>query len=133
MSNSKTSRSSKTNTPDNLMPTETNETPASPQIEAASPKPDKGGKAPAGPRLRLDDTGMQTSYANYANVTSTREETVLMFGMIQAYRQAQNEVPVQLHDRVVMSPFVARRLSKMLINLLQNYETQFGPLGDDNQ
>ena len=115
------------------MPTETNETPASPQVETTSPKPDKGGKAPAGPRLRLDDTGMQTSYANYANVTSTREETVLMFGMIQAYRQAQNEVPVQLHDRIVMSPFVARRLSKMLINLLQNYETQFGPLGDDNQ
>ena len=113
------------------MPNDTSETTASPQVEASGPKPDKAGKAPAGPRLRLDDTGMQTSYANYANVTSTREETVLMFGMIQAYRQAQNEVPVQLHDRIVMSPFVARRLSRMLINLLQNYEAQFGPLGED--
>jgi len=129
MSNSKTSRAAKAATPDTLMPNETNETPASPQIEASNPKP--AGKAPAGPKLRLEDTGMQTSYANYANVTSTREETVLMFGMIQAYRQEQNEVPVQLHDRIVMSPFVARRLSKMLINLLQNYEKQFGPLGEE--
>ena len=113
------------------MPNETNETPASPQVETSNPKP--AGKTPTGPKLRLEDSTMQTSYANYANVTSTREETVLMFGMIQAYRQEQNEVPVQLHDRVVMSPFVARRLSRMLINLLQNYEKQFGPLSEDGQ
>ena len=133
MSTSKTSKSAKAETTNTLMPNETNETTASPQIETASPKPDKAGKTPAGPRLHLDDSAMQTSYANYANVTSTREETVLMFGMIQAYRQAQNEVPVQLNDRIVMSPFVARRLSRMLINLLKNYEAQFGPLSDDGQ
>jgi hypothetical protein len=76
---------------------------------------------------------MESSYANYANVTSTREETTLVFGMIQAFSRAQNEVPVKVNHRIVMTPFVARRLSRMLINLLQNYEAQFGPLGPDGQ
>ncbi len=109
------------------MPTETN-TP--PQTESANPEPAVA-KTPAGPRLRVDDSAMQSRYANYANVTSTREETVLILGMIQAFDRAKNEVPVRVNDRIVMSPFVARRLSRMLNNLLQNYEAQFGPLGED--
>ena len=110
------------------MPNETN-TPTPPQTESANPE--AAAAKSAGPRLRIDDSAMQSSYANYANVTSTREETVLMLGMIQAYNRAQNEVPVRVNDRIVMTPFVARRLSRMLISLLQNYEAQFGPLGED--
>jgi hypothetical protein len=112
------------------MPTETNTTPSTP-TETATPGT-TAAKTPAAPRLRLDDSAAQTCYANYANVTSTREETVLIFGMIQAFNRAQNEVPVRVTERIVMTPFVARRLSKMLINLLQNYEAQFGPLGEDS-
>ena len=113
------------------MSTETSK-PTETQTENANPE-SAGAKAPAGPRLRLDDSAIKSSYANFANATSTREETVLMFGMLQGFNRGQNEIPVQLNDRIVMSPFVARRLSKMLVNLLHNYEARFGPLGEEGQ
>ena len=40
--------------------------------------------APTGPKIRWDDTSMKSSYANFCNVASTREEVVLLFGMNQA-------------------------------------------------
>ena len=116
---------------DPFMTTETNP-PTETQTENPSPKPSPG-KTPAGPRLRLDDAAMKSSYANFANVTSTREETTMIFGMLQNWSSGQSEIPVQLSERIVMSPFVARRLSKMLNSVLQNYEARFGPLGEDGQ
>ena len=113
------------------MTTETN-TPTETPTENPNPEP-AAGKAPAAPRLRLDDAAMKSSYANFANVTSTREETILMFGMLQSWGRGQSEIPVQLNDRIVMSPFVARRLSRMLASVLQNYEARFGPLGEEGQ
>lgn len=126
----KTPPSDKTASPATFMSTETS-TPTEPKTENTNPEP-AGAQTPPSPRLRLDDSAIKISYANFANATSTREETVLMFGMLQSYNRAQNEVPVQLNDRIVMSPFVARRLSRMLISLLKNYETRFGPLGEDS-
>ena len=126
----KTPPSDKTASPATFMSTETS-TPTEPKTENANPEP-AGAQPLPSPRLRLDDSAIKISYANFANATSTREETVLMFGMLQSYNRAQNEVPVQLNDRIVMSPFVARRLSRMLISLLKNYETRFGPLGEDS-
>ncbi len=129
MGKSKATKPSKPVTTETTMPAETN-TPPTPPAESASQAPAPAKQA-AAPRLRLDDSGMQSSYANYANVTSTREETVLLLGMIQAFDRTQNEIPVRLTDRVVMTPFVARRLARMLNNLITNYEAQFGPLGEE--
>ena len=81
-------------------------------------------------RLRLDDANVKSCYANFANVNSTREETTLMFGMLQAWSRGQSEIPVQINDRIVMSPHVAKRLATMLNNVLGEYEARFGPLGD---
>ena len=131
MRSRKTPASAKPTSSDQFMTTETN-SPTETSAEIPSPAPAAGKSTPA-PRLRLDDSSMKSSYANFANVTSTREETILMFGMLQAYNRGQNEIPVQVNDRIVMSPFVARRLSRMLNNVLQNYEARFGPLGDDGQ
>jgi hypothetical protein len=126
----KTSPSARPTSPDTSMSTETS-TPIEAQTEVT--KPEAAAKTATGPRLRLDESAMKSSYANFANVTSTREETIMMFGMLQAYNRGQNEIPVQLSERIVMSPFVARRLSRMLNNVLQNYEARFGPLGEENQ
>jgi hypothetical protein len=132
MPSSKSSRSARLTPKHTSMPTETN-TPAAAPSEPAMPEAPAPSRTPAQPRLRLDDTAIHTTYANYANVTSTREETVLLFGMIQAFNRANNEIPVKIVDRIVMTPFVARRLSRMLTNLIQNYEAQFGPLGEEGQ
>ena len=85
--------------------------------------------APAGPKIRWDDTNMKSSYANFCNVASTREEFVLLFGMNQAWQAGRAEIPIQLTDRIIMSPFVAKRLALLLTNVLREHETRFGSLG----
>ncbi len=80
--------------------------------------------------VRWDDSQMTTSYANVCNVASTREEVVLLFGVNQAWHAGQREIPVQLSDRVILSPFAAKRLSVLLSNVLREYETRFGALPD---
>jgi hypothetical protein len=79
-------------------------------------------------RILWDDANMRSSYANVANVAGGREEIVLLFGLNQAWHAGQKEVKVQLSDRIVMSPFAAKRLSILLNNVLSDYENKFGKL-----
>ncbi|MFO7964220.1 MAG: DUF3467 domain-containing protein [Desulfobacterales bacterium] len=79
-------------------------------------------------RIVWDDSNMRSVYANVSNVAAGREEIVLLFGMNQAWHAGQKEVKVQLTDRIVLSPFAAKRLSVLLNNIVQNYEQQFGKL-----
>ena len=44
-------------------------------------------KAPTGPTVRFDDTGITNAYANVCNVSSSREEVVLVFGMNNAWER----------------------------------------------
>ncbi len=88
-----------------------------------------GGAAPAGPKIRWDDANMKSSYANVCNVASTREEVVLLFGINQAWQAGQAEIPIQLTNRLIISPYVAKRLATLLDNVLKEYETRFGTLG----
>ena len=84
--------------------------------------------APTAPKIRWDDTNMKSSYANFCNVASTREELVLLFGMNQAWQAGQAEIPIQLTNRLIISPFAAKRLALLLTNVLREYETRFGSL-----
>jgi hypothetical protein len=79
-------------------------------------------------KIKWDDTNMRNLYANVCNVAGTREEIVLLFGMNQAWRADQKELTVQLADRIVLSPFAAKRLSLLLNNVIRDYEQRFGTL-----
>jgi hypothetical protein len=87
--------------------------------------------AAASPTVKWDDANMRSSYANVCNVASTREEVVLLFGINQAWHAGQKEVTVQLTDRIILSPFAAKRLSVLLSNLLREHEGRFGALSID--
>lgn len=82
----------------------------------------------ATPRVNWDDRNLKSSYANVCNVSSTREEVVMLFGVNQSWQGATDEVTVQLTDRVILSPFAAKRLSLLLNNVMQQYEQRFGSL-----
>ena len=90
-----------------------------------------GSTAIEGTKIKWDDSNMKSSYANVCNVTSTREEVVMLFGMNQAWNRGQKEVTIQLSDRIVVSPYAAKRLSTLLGNVVQEYEARFGPLNVD--
>ena len=79
-------------------------------------------------KIKWDDSSMRSVYANVCNVTGTREEMVFLFGMNQAWHSGQSEVTIQLADRIVMSPFVAKRLSTLLNNVVKDYEAKYGTL-----
>ena len=83
------------------------------------------------PQIKWDDSNMKSSYANVCNVASTREEVVLLFGINQAWHGGQREVTVQLTDRIILTPFAAKRLAVLLNNLVREHETRFGALPTD--
>ena len=80
------------------------------------------------PTIKWDDTNMRSGYANVCNVTSTREEVVMLFGMNQAWNRGQKEVTIQLTDRIIISPYAAKRLSALLDGVVKEYEKRFGAL-----
>ena len=71
---------------------------------------------------------MKRAYANVCNVSSTREEVVLMFGVNQAWQRGQAEVVIQLTDRIILSPYAAKRLASLLNGAMCEYETRFSEL-----
>jgi len=87
-------------------------------------------KKATGPTIRWDDSKMRSVYANVCNVSSTREEVTLLFGTNQAWRSGQKEVGIELTDRIIVSPFAAKRLSALLNNVVGEYEKRFGTLED---
>ena len=86
-------------------------------------------KTGALPKVKWDASGMQTSYANVCNVASTREEVTLLFGTNQTWGGDQNEFSVRLTERLILSPFAAKRLLLLLDNVVTQYENRFGSLG----
>jgi hypothetical protein len=80
------------------------------------------------PTVKWDDSGMTTSYANVCNVSSTREEVTLLFGTNQTLYTGQKEVIVKLSDRIIMSPYAAKRVMALLDNVMTQYEQRFGKL-----
>jgi len=81
-----------------------------------------------GTKIKWDDANMKSSYANVCNVTSTREEVVMLFGINQAWNRGQSEVTIQLTDRIIISPYAAKRLVALLDGVVQEYEKRFGTL-----
>ena len=81
-----------------------------------------------GTKIKWDDSGMKSAYANVCNVSSTREEVVLLFGVNQAWNRGQKELTIQLTDRIIVSPFAAKRLSMLLGAVVKEYENRFGAL-----
>lgn len=79
-------------------------------------------------RLMVDTAGAATSYANTCHVASTKEELVLNFGLNQSWEQGQPDLRVQVTNRIILSPFAAKRLALLLGAVVQQYEGQFGVL-----
>jgi hypothetical protein len=81
-----------------------------------------------GVSIRWDDAAMKSAYANVCNVTGTREEIVLLFGVNQSWSAATRELVIQLLNRVILSPFAAKRLNLLLSRVLKEYESRYGTI-----
>lgn len=91
---------------------------------------DKPEATAAAAKVKWDDAGMKTTYANVCNVTGTREEVALLFGTNQTGVSEARELSVKLSDRIILSPYAAKRLAVLLKNVVEEYEKRFGQLGE---
>lgn len=96
------------------MPTQVTPDPAAPPREA---------------QLVWDDRRMATSFANVVNIQSTREQVDLFFGTNQTWNLAgEKALSIELSNRVILSPYAAKRLSLALSGVLREYEARYGAL-----
>ena len=80
-------------------------------------------------QLQWDDSRMATSFANVVNIQSSREQVDLFFGTNQTWNAGGgNTLSIELSNRIILSPFAAKRLSVALSGVLREYETRYGAL-----
>jgi len=84
--------------------------------------------AQEGVKVRWNTDKLNSAYANVCNVTSTREEVVLNFGVNKAWERGAGELEIELSNRIILSPFAAKRLNLMLDKLMKEYEARHGEL-----
>jgi hypothetical protein len=81
-------------------------------------------------RVKWNADNLKSSYVNFANANSTREEVVLNFGLNTTWDRSNpaKEMEIELAHRIVMSPFAAKRLADLLTKLIGEYESRYGEL-----
>jgi hypothetical protein len=75
------------------------------------------------------DGDMTSNFANVVNIQSTKDQVDLFFGTNQTWNMASsNEVVVDLSNRLILTPLVAKRLYLSLGRLLDEHEKRHGEL-----
>jgi len=97
---------------------------------------------PAGPvaaqqsvQVQVDVSKMETVYANFVrlSLSSSTEEVILDVGMHTGILTPAGMEPISLTHRLVMNPFVAKRLMDSLKQIVNRHESAFGALETDPQ
>jgi hypothetical protein len=99
--------------------------------EPADPRNTQPGSGGNAPRVRWDSSRLQSSYANVCSITSTREEVVFNFGLNQSWDRSDGELEIQINNRIIVSPFAAKRMAQVLNQVLEQYEARYGKLSTD--
>src|ERR1700743_2690733 len=72
---------------------------------------------------------MATHFANVVNVQTTREQVDLFFGTNQTWNVGgSGQVAVDLSNRIILTPFAAKRLWTVLGGVWRKYESRHGAL-----
>lgn len=98
---------------------------------AAAPEsqPASAPETPRAATVQWIDKNMATHFANVVNVQSTREQVDLFFGTNQTWNVGGGgQVAVDLSNRIILTPFAAKRLWTVLGGVLREYETRHGNL-----
>jgi hypothetical protein len=78
----------------------------------------------------VDDSGAQSTYANFCRVTATPEEVILDFGLNPQPFMAGQQV-VKANHRIVMNAYTTKRLLAAIGTTIQRHEQTFGMIEVD--
>lgn len=96
---------------------------------AENDKEQNGAASRDNPSVNWDDSQMRTTYANVVNGTASREEVTVFFGTNLTWNPADaKDYQIKLSDRIILTPFAAKRLTVILTRLLADYERRYGKL-----
>lgn len=90
--------------------------------------PDKTNPPESRPGILWDDSRLRTVQPKVWELTADREEITLLFGTIKGYQAGRGEWEIAPGARIVLSPFVAKRLAMALDMEIRRYESKYGPL-----
>ena len=91
---------------------------------------------PASIQIPVDASKMQAVYANFfrLSLSSSMEEVLVDIGLHTGIMQSQSVAePLQFTHRLVLNPFVAKRLMDSLRQIILRHEQLFGVLEVDAQ
>ncbi len=80
--------------------------------------------------IRVDDSDVVASYANFCRVSSTPEELILDLAL-NPNPFAQGEITLKVSQRIIMNHYTAKRLLAALSQAIQRHEQIFGVLETD--
>lgn len=79
--------------------------------------------------IAWNDSNMATSFANVVNIQGTREQIELYFGTNRTWEGTDGSpVKVDLTNRMILTPYAAKRLNLILTGVLREYEQRHGIL-----
>lgn len=107
-----------------------NPTPSTPTIAGAGTP-----QQPMSVQVQVDVSKMQTVYCNFfrLSLSSSTEEVVMDVGVHTGILSPGGMEPIHLTHRLVMNPFVAKRLIESLRQIVGRHEQAFGVLEVDPQ
>jgi hypothetical protein len=90
---------------------------------------------PMSVQVQVDVSKMQTVYCNFVrlSLSSSTEEVVMDAGLHTGILTPGGMEPIHLTHRLVMNPFVAKRLLESLRQIVARHEQAFGALEMDPQ
>jgi hypothetical protein len=80
--------------------------------------------------IQVDDSKLNSAYANFCRVLGTPEELIVDFGLNTQTPGGPPE-PVVVNQRIVLNFFTAKRLLHALAMSVQRFEQTFGNLETD--
>jgi hypothetical protein len=80
--------------------------------------------------LTINDAKVQTNYANFCSITDTPEEVMIDFGL-DPQPFTNSAKTVSMSQRIIMTPYTAKRMAMLLQMTLQRHEATFGTLETD--
>ena len=101
--------------------------------EAAQPEiqqPAEAQQQARAPQLRVDDSNIIASYANFCRVTGSPEELSIDFGFNPQPVGVPSE-PIKVVQRIIVNFYTAKRLLAALSMSVQRHEQVFGVLETD--
>lgn len=86
-----------------------------------------GGNKPQQQQIRLDTSGMETTYANFFALAGAQEEVTVYLGT-NSPMPGMKEPLMKVGHRVMMTPPNAKRLMLALQQTIKAHEDRFGPI-----